>query len=114
MDHQHETEDPLGPLDFTPTCSVGHPGGSTTDTTGAPYPPCQQPARFVTDIHDHPKDKTHFWCVKHLTVHTLWIQQFAAANDRVVCLECGHQIRGVEDLIYNLLVIGIPGTSDTF
>lgn len=110
MDMNPETDGPIDHLDFTPTCSVGHPGGSQTDTQGRPYPPCTAPARFVTDVHDHPQDTTHFWCVHHLTVHALWIQEWTRSTDRAICLQCGHQITEIGDLIYNLLVIDSPRT----
>lgn len=105
METNPETDGPISHLDFTLTCSVGHPGGSQHAPDGTTYSPCTTPARFVTDVHDHPEPSTHFWCAEHLSVHALWIQHFLAANTRSICLGCGLHLTELEDLIFNLQII---------
>lgn len=95
-------------LDFRITCSVGHPGGSTTTAAGRPYKPCTREAIYVSDIHacdPHP-DHIHYWCADHLAEHALRVMEIIAeANAQYRCsgcIQCGTHFHEVSDVIKNL------------
>lgn len=103
----------LAPLDFTVTCQVGHVGGLSWvygEDEVAAEDPCGNPADFVSDLHQHPKDGVHYWCADHLAQTALQIKATVAVAT-CTCLGCRKPITDVPDLVFN--VKPLAGTVDS-